>query len=107
MQCVTKMLSLSFGLFNCNCQAIIKIDLFSSLFAVSSPPLILPISDFFHHILLLVFIESQSGLGWKGPRGSSSSNPLPQAGPQTSRFGTRPGCPGPHPTCLDGGLEHL
>ena len=27
-----------------------------------------------------------------------SLTPLPQAGPPTSTFNTRPGCPGPHPT---------
>ena len=46
-----------------------------------------------------VFIESyelQNDLGWKGPQGSRSSNP--QAGPATSTFNTRPGCPEPHPT---------
>jgi len=41
-------------------------------------------------------IKSQNGLGWK--RHQRSLSPLPQAGPPTSRPGTRPGCPGPHPT---------
>jgi len=35
-------------------------------------------------------------LGCKGSQGSSSSNPLPHAGPPTSISNTRPGCPGPH-----------
>jgi len=39
-----------------------------------------------------------NGLGWKGPQGSPSSNPPPQAGQPTSTFNTSPGCPGPHPT---------
>ena len=40
------------------------------------------------------FIESQTGLGGKGPQSPSSPNPLPRAGtPSTS-----PGCPKPHPT---------
>jgi len=47
----------------------------------------------FHRI-----IQSQNAPGWKGPQGSWSSNPPPQAGPPTSTFNTRPGCPGPHPT---------
>ena len=53
-------------------------------------------------------IESQNGLGWKGPQGSWSSNPPPKAGPPTSTFNTRPGCPGPHPTWpwTPPGMEH-
>ena len=39
---------------------------------------------------------SQNGPGWKGPQGSWSSKPPPQAGPQTSTFNTRPGCRGSH-----------
>ena len=35
---------------------------------------------------------------WLGLEGTPRSNPFPQAGPPTSRSGTRPGCPGPHPT---------
>ena len=38
---------------------------------------------------------------WKGPQGSWISkprSPLPQAGPPTFTFNTRPSCPGPHPT---------
>ena len=38
-------------------------------------------------------IESQNGLGWKGPQWSSSFNPLLCAGSPT----TSPGCPEPHP----------
>jgi len=38
-------------------------------------------------------IESQNGLGWKGPQCSSHSNPLLCAGSPT----TSPGCPEPHP----------
>ena len=38
-------------------------------------------------------VESQNGLGCKGPQCSSSSNPLLCAGSPTSR----PGCPEPHP----------
>ena len=42
-------------------------------------------------------IASWSGLGWKGPQGSSSSN-IPATGSSSSTSGTIPGCPGPHPT---------
>ena len=43
-------------------------------------------------------MESLYGLGWERPQGSSSFNPLLQAGPPISRFNTRPGYSGPHPT---------
>jgi len=41
----------------------------------------------------LIFIESQNGLGWKGPLRSPSPNPLIQVGTPPSR----PGCAKPHP----------
>ena len=48
--------------------------------------------------VLLVCLDKNHRMGWVGTQGSSSSNPLPQAGPPTSPYHTRPGCPGPHPT---------
>lgn len=55
MWCVTKMLSLSFGLLNCNCQAIIKIDFFFSFFFNFFPPLPLPLLTLFVTSFMLVF----------------------------------------------------
>ena len=43
-------------------------------------------------------IELQNGLDWKGTKDHQVPTPLPQAGPPTFTFNTRPGCPGPHPT---------
>ena len=51
-----------------------------------------------HGALCVLGITVTEWLGWKGPQGSSSSNPPPQAGPPTSPFHTSPGCPGPHST---------
>ena len=47
--------------------------------------------------LTVPITESQNGQGWKVPQGSWISNPQPHAGPPTSPFNARPGCPGPHP----------
>jgi len=49
-------------------------------------------------------IESQNGLGWKGPQSSLSSNPLLCAGSPT----TSPGCSEPHPAWpwMPAGMGH-
>uniref|UniRef100_A0A669PEJ8 Transmembrane protein 17B n=1 Tax=Phasianus colchicus TaxID=9054 RepID=A0A669PEJ8_PHACC len=49
------------------------------------------------------FTESQNGEGWKGPQGSSISNPLPHAGPPTSHLIPDQAAQGP----IQSGLEHL
>lgn len=48
------MLSLSFGLLNCNCQAIIEIDFFFLFFSFF-PPLLLPFLTVFGTSFMLVF----------------------------------------------------
>ena len=47
------------------------------------------------------FTESQNHrMAWveRDLKHHEAPTPLPQAGPLTSPFNTRPGCPGPHPT---------
>jgi len=41
-------------------------------------------------------------MAWAGRdfKDHQAPNPLPQAGPPTSISNTRPGYPGPHPTCF-------
>ena len=54
------------------------------------------------------FIESQNSWAGRNPKDHLVPTLLSQAGPPTSRSGTRSGCPGPHPTWAwtPPGMEH-
>jgi len=51
-----------------------------------------------HYFVIMIHHRIIEWLELEGTQGSSGSNPPPQAGPPAFRSGTRPGCPGLHPS---------